>query len=93
LPFIACGTNLSKGEEQERWQPNDESTSPTGSSPTRFKCLVANNDSGDESDDEEKHDDSEDESTSSQGTFSRISSANDDYRENETKDVGEEEIR
>jgi hypothetical protein len=27
-PYVACGTNLSKGEEK-RWQPNDESTSPT----------------------------------------------------------------
>jgi hypothetical protein len=28
-PSIACATNLSKGGEQERWQPNDKSTSPT----------------------------------------------------------------
>jgi hypothetical protein len=27
-PSIACGTNLSKGKEQERWTPSDESTSP-----------------------------------------------------------------
>jgi hypothetical protein len=67
-PSIACATNLSKGEEQEQWQPNDESTSPTGLCPTSYKCLVANNDSGDESDDEKEHDDSKDESTSSQGT-------------------------
>jgi hypothetical protein len=33
-PSIASGTNLSKGEEQERWTPSDGSTSPTGSSPT-----------------------------------------------------------
>jgi hypothetical protein len=50
-PYVACGTNLSKGEEK-RWQPNDESTSPTGLSSTSYKCLIANNDSGDESDDE-----------------------------------------
>jgi hypothetical protein len=92
-PSIACATNLSKGEEQERWQPNDESTLPTGSSPISFKYLIANNDSGDESDDDEDHDDSEDESTSSQGTFSRITSTNNDDKENETDDVGEEEIR
>jgi hypothetical protein len=92
-PFVAYGTNLSKGEEQERCQPNDESTSPTGSSLTSYKCLVANNDSGDESDDEEELDDSEDESTSSQGTFSRIALTNNDDREKETDDVGEEEIR
>jgi hypothetical protein len=64
-PSIACGTNLSMGEEQERWQPNDESTSSTSLSPTGYKCLVANNDSGDESNDKEEHDDSKDESTSS----------------------------
>jgi hypothetical protein len=91
-PSIACATNLSKGEEQERWQLNDESTSPTGSSPTSYKCIVANNDSGDESDGEEEHDDSDDESTSSQVTFSCIASTNNDDRENETDDVGEEEI-
>jgi hypothetical protein len=45
-------------------QSNNESISPIGLSPTSYKCLVANNDSGDESDDEE-HDDSKDESTSS----------------------------
>jgi hypothetical protein len=61
-------------------------------SPTSYKCIIANDDSGDESDDEEGHDDSEDESTSSQGTFSRIASVNNDDRENETDDVGEEEI-
>jgi hypothetical protein len=39
-PSIACATNLSKGEEQERWQQNDESTSPTSSSPTSYKALL-----------------------------------------------------
>jgi hypothetical protein len=86
-PYIACGTNLSKGEKQEWWQPNDEFTSPTGSSPTSYKCLVTNDDSRDESDDEEGHDDSKDESTSSQGTFYRIASGNHDDIENETEDV------
>jgi hypothetical protein len=79
-PYVACGTNLSKGGEQEGWTPSDESTSPTGLSPTNYKCLVANDDSGDESDDEEKHDDSKDESTSSQGTFLCIASTNNDDR-------------
>jgi hypothetical protein len=92
-PSIAWATNLSKGEEQERWQPNDESTSSIGSSPTSYKCLVANNDSGDESDDEEEHDYSEDESTLLEGTFSWIASGNVDDKENDTVDVGEEEIR
>jgi hypothetical protein len=60
-PYVVCGTNLSKGEEK-RWQPNDESTSPTGLSYTSYKCLIANNDSEDKSDDEEEYeDDSEDE--------------------------------
>jgi hypothetical protein len=90
---IACGTNLSKRDEQERWTPSDESTSLIGSSPTCYKCLIANDDSGDESDEEEGHDDSEDESTSSQGTFSCIAFVNNDDRENETEDVGEDEIR
>ena len=92
-PYVACGTNLSKGEEK-RWQPNDESTSLTGVSSTSYKCLIANNDSGDESDDEEEYeDDSEDESSSPQGTFSCIASTNNNDRENETGDVEEEEIR
>ena len=59
-------------------------------SSTSYKCLVANNDSGDESDDEEEHDDSKDESTSSQGTFPRIASTNNDDREKEIDDVCEE---
>jgi hypothetical protein len=85
-PYVACGTNLSKGEEK-RWHPNDESTSPTGLSSTSYKCLIANNDSGDESDDEEEYkDDSEDES-SPQGTFSCIASTDNNDRENETVDV------
>jgi hypothetical protein len=92
-PYVACGTNLSKGEEK-RWQPNDDSTSPTGLSSTSYKCLIANNDSGDESDDEEEYeDDSEDETSSPQGTFSCIASTDNNDRENETGDVEEEEIR
>jgi hypothetical protein len=91
-PYVACGTNLLKGEEK-RWQPNDESTSPTGLSSTSYKCLIVNNDSGDESDEEEEYeDDSEDESSSPQGTFSCIASINNNDRENETDDVEEEEI-
>jgi hypothetical protein len=90
-PSIAGSTNLSKGEEQERWTPNDGSTSPTGSSPTSYTCLVANNESGDESDDEEEYEDEE--STSSQGTFSCFASTDNNDRENETDDVEEEEIR
>ena len=50
VPSIAGNTNLSKGEEQERWQPNDESTSSTGLSSTSNKCFIAND--GDKSNDE-----------------------------------------
>jgi hypothetical protein len=57
-PSIASSTNLSKGEEKQ-WQPNDESTSPIGLSSTSYTCLVANNESGDESDDEEEYEDEE----------------------------------
>jgi hypothetical protein len=71
-PSIACGTNLSNGEEQERWTPSDESTSPIGSSPTSYKRLVANDDSGDESEDKEEHDDTEDESTSPQNDLANL---------------------
>jgi hypothetical protein len=93
-PSIAGGTNLSKGEEQERWTPSDGSSSPTSSSSTSYKCLIANNDSGCESNDEEEYeDDSEDESSSPQGTFSCIASTDNNDRENETYDVEEEEIR
>jgi hypothetical protein len=93
-PSIDVGTNLPKGEEQERWTPSDGSTSPIGSSPTSYTCLVANDESGDESDDEEEYeDDSEDESSSPQGTFSCIASTNNNDMENETDDVEEEEIR
>jgi hypothetical protein len=80
-PYIACDTNLSKGE-QKRWQPNDESTSSKGSSSASYECLIANNDSGDESNDEEEYeDDSEDESPSPQGTFSCIASTDINNRE------------
>jgi hypothetical protein len=89
-PYIACDTNLSKGEEK-RWPPNDESTSSTGLSSTSNKCLIANNDGGDKSDNEEEYEDEE--STSSQGTFSCFTSTNNNDRENETDDVEEEEIR
>jgi hypothetical protein len=93
-PSIAGGTNLSKGEEQERWTPSDGSTSPTGSSLTSYTCLVANDDSGDESDDEKEYeDDSKDESSSLQGTYSCIASADNNDRDNKTDDVEEEEIR
>lgn len=64
-PSIVGDTNLSKGEEQERWQPNNESTSSTGLSSTSNKCFIASNDDGDKSNDEEE----DEESTSSQGTF------------------------
>jgi hypothetical protein len=84
---------LSKGEEQGRWQPNDEFTSLTGSSPTSYKCLVANHDSGDKSDDEKEYDDDrEDESASSHDTSFYIASSKSDDMENETYDVREEEI-
>jgi len=93
-PYITCDTNHSKGEEQERWHPNDESTSSTGSFSTSDKCFIANNDGGDKSHNEEEYeDDSEDESSSSQGTFSYIASTDINDRENETGDVEEEEIR
>jgi hypothetical protein len=60
-PYVAYGTNLSKGEE-ELWRLNEHSTSLTSSLSTNHKCLVANNDSEDESNEEEKYeDDSEDE--------------------------------
>jgi hypothetical protein len=91
-PSIAGGTNLSKGEEQERWTPSDGYTSPTGSSSTSYTCLVANDESGDESDEEEYEDDSKDESTSPQGTFSCFASTDNNDKENETDDVEEEEI-
>jgi hypothetical protein len=92
-PYIACDTNLSKGEEK-RWLPNDESTSLAGLSSTSNKCLIANNDGGDKSDDEEEYEeDSEDESSSPQGTFSCFASTDNNDRENETDDVKEEEIR
>jgi hypothetical protein len=91
-PYIPCDTNHPKGEE--RWHPNDESTSSTGSFSTSDKCFIANNDGGDESHDEEEYeDDSKDESSSSQGTFSHIASTDINDRENETDDVEEEEIR
>jgi hypothetical protein len=88
-PSIAGDTNLSKGEEQERWQPNHESTSSIGLSSTSNKCFIANNDDGDKSNDEGE----DEESTSSHGTFSCFASTNSNDRENETDDVEEEEIR
>jgi hypothetical protein len=53
-PYVACGTNLSKGEEKQ-WLLNDESTSPTSLPSTSYKCLIADNDNGDKSDDEEEY--------------------------------------
>jgi hypothetical protein len=55
--FSSCETNpLKKEEENERWRPNDESTSPKGLS-SHFEshiCCVANeNDSGSTNEDEE----------------------------------------
>jgi hypothetical protein len=38
-PYVACGTNLSKGEEK-RWQPNDESTSLTVCLPLVINVLL-----------------------------------------------------
>jgi Icc-related predicted phosphoesterase len=67
-------------------------------SPTGYKCLVANNDSGDESDEEEEYEDDitdETKSTSSQGASSytvlHASTYNDD-REYETDDVKQKEL-
>jgi hypothetical protein len=92
-PCITCDTNPSKGEEK-CWAPNDESTSSTGLFSTSNKCLIANNDGGDESHDEEEYEDaSENESSSPQGAFSCIASTDINDRENETGDVKEEEIR
>jgi hypothetical protein len=54
--FSPCETNPLKEEENERWRPNDESTSPKGLS-SHFDshiCCVANeNDSGSANEDEE----------------------------------------
>jgi hypothetical protein len=54
--FSSCETNPLKEEENERWRPNDESTSPKGLS-SNFNshiCCVANeNDSGSTNEDEE----------------------------------------
>jgi hypothetical protein len=54
--FGICETNPLKEEENERWRPNDESTSPKGLS-SHFDshiCCVANeNDSGSTNEDEE----------------------------------------
>jgi hypothetical protein len=54
--FSSCETNPLKEEENERWRPNDESTSPKGFS-SHFDshiCCVANeNDSGSTNEDEE----------------------------------------
>jgi hypothetical protein len=56
--FSSCDTNpLKEGEENERWRPNDESTSPKGlSSHFDFHiCCVANeHDSGSTNEDEEE---------------------------------------
>jgi hypothetical protein len=56
--FGICDTNPCKGEEEnERWRPNDESTSPKGLSShfDSHMCCVANeNDSGSTNEDEEE---------------------------------------
>jgi hypothetical protein len=49
---------LGEEEEHNRWRPNDESSSPTGSSFTIHKCFVTNDyNSGSKSDDEEEYED------------------------------------
>jgi hypothetical protein len=58
IPFGICETNpLKEEEENERWRPNDESTSPKGLSShfDSHMCCVANeNDSGSTNEDEEE---------------------------------------
>jgi uncharacterized small protein (DUF1192 family) len=55
--FSSCETNTLKEEENERWRPNNESTSPKGlySNFDFHICCVANeNDSGSTNEDEEE---------------------------------------
>jgi hypothetical protein len=55
--FSLCDTNHCKEEEEnERWRPNDESTSPKGvssHSDSRICCVANENDSGSTNEDEE----------------------------------------
>jgi hypothetical protein len=55
--FSPCKTNLLKEEEEnERWRPNDESTSPKGLSSyfdSHICCVANENDSGSTNEDEE----------------------------------------
>jgi hypothetical protein len=56
--FGICETNpLKEEEENERWRPNDESTSPKGLSPhfdSHICCVANENDSGSTNEDEEE---------------------------------------
>jgi hypothetical protein len=71
--------NMIEEEENDRWRPNDESTSSQGSSfkSTSQMCFVANgSDSESESEDEEEHEsDSEDEDDLQQ-FFAQLSKKN-----------------
>jgi hypothetical protein len=55
--FSSCETNILKEEEEnERWRPNDESTSPKGLSSnfdSHICCVASENDSGSTNEDEE----------------------------------------
>jgi hypothetical protein len=55
--FSPCETNpLKEEEENERWRPNDESTSPKGLSShldSRICCMANESDSGSTNEDEE----------------------------------------
>jgi hypothetical protein len=55
--FGPCETNSLKEEENERWRPNDESTSPKGLSynfDSHICCVANENDSGSTNEDEEE---------------------------------------
>jgi hypothetical protein len=54
--FSPCETNPLKEEENERWRPNNESTSPKGLSShfdSHISCVANENDSGSTNEDEE----------------------------------------
>jgi uncharacterized small protein (DUF1192 family) len=54
--FSPCETNPLKEEENKRWRPNDESTSPKGLSPhfdSHICCVANENDCGGTNEDEE----------------------------------------
>jgi hypothetical protein len=56
ISFSPCETNPLKEEENERWRPNDESTSPKGLSShfnSHICCIANENDSGSTNEDEE----------------------------------------